>query len=140
MNIWQCQFEKPTMNRLLKELSGDDRTRFASLRRIVREITHHKPKLEWQGLTWCWSERTLVDEGRFLHEIHLVPDPVNPRVAVTLSTVFFEKHPPNTLPKALYAGLNTATAIGHQCWCEFLVTSDESVEALSELLTLSHGD
>lgn len=139
MKAWRCQFEKPTISVLIKELGDEDQARMTGLRQSIRDITGTKPKLEWQGITWCWSETTPIDPGRNLLEVQFIPDPENPRVGITLSTSFFEKHPPSKLPKSLYPGLTVSTAIGHQSWCEFAVQSDESVEAISELLTLSIG-
>lgn len=139
MKAWRCQFEKPTISSLLSELGDENEARMTGLRQSIRDITGIKPKLDWHGITWCWSETTSMDSSSNLLEVQFIPDPESPRIGLTLSTVFFEKHHPTKLPKSLYPGLTTSTAIGHRSWCEFAVQSDETAQSISELLTLAYG-
>ncbi len=139
MPIWTSQFDKPTIKDLIGQLDPEARGFYKDLRRSLVEILNKKPKLDWMGVTWHWCEITTFDAGDMLIAVHLVPDPLNPRVGVTLSTAFFDSTPPSELPKYLHAGLGTATAIGHQTWCEWAIGSQEAVDAIKELLLLAQS-
>lgn len=137
---WTSQFDKPTIKELIGQLDPEAQVFFKDLRQSLVNTLAKKPKLDWMGVTWHWCEITTLDAGGMLIAVHLVPDPHNPRVGVTLSTAFFEGTPPSKLPKYLHAGLSTATAIGHQTWCEWSIGSQEAVDAIKELLSLVQGD
>lgn len=139
VQAWQCQYDKPTLKKLADELSPEDRALYQDLRKSIAGLINAKPKLEWLGLSWCWCELTALDDTSPLIAIHLIPDPQNPRVALTLSTAFFDANPPSKLPKGLHGGLSTATAIGHQSWCEWPIGSQELVQSIQEVIKLAHS-
>lgn len=139
MQAWKCQFEKPTIKTLIGELDPEARVFFEDLRRSILKLLKKKPKLEWMGMSWCWCETTTLDDGGMLLAVHLVGDPQNARIAITLSTAFFEKHPPSKLPKQLHSGLGVATCVGHQTWCEWPINSQEIIDAVLDVIELAHG-
>jgi len=136
VQAWTCQFEKPTPKALINDLDPSVRDLFEDLRRTIIKSVGKKPKLEWLGRTWCWSETVIPNNAGMLISLRLVADPANPRVTMTLSTGFFETYPPSTLPKTLHAGLSSATCIGHQTWCEWTVNSQDKVEGIKQILEL----
>jgi len=136
---WKCQFEKPTIKALIGELEPESGVLINDLRRSILKIVKKKARVEWMGMSWGWCEHTALDKGRMLIGVHVVCDPKNPRVAVTLATSFFEKFPPSVLPKLLHSGLGVASCIGHQTWCEWGIGSQEMSDALVEFIKLSHG-
>lgn len=73
-----------------------------------------------------------------LEAVYMIPDPLNPRVAITLSTAFFESHPPSMLPKALHNGLSTATCVGHRSWCEWSISTQEASQAVREIIEMAY--
>lgn len=139
MQAWKCEFEKPTIKGLIGALDPEAGALYQELRRSVLKRVKKKPKLEWMGLTWCWCECTAVDDGGMLGGVYLVCDPANPRVALSLSTAFFEAHPPHTLPKVLHSGFEQATCVGHQTWCEWRISSQELVAGVIEVIAQAHG-
>ncbi len=139
MQAWQCEFEKPTVKDLIGALSPEAGALYTELRRAVLKQIKKKPKLEWTGLTWCWCECTHIENGGMLSTIYLVSDPENPRVALALSTTFFDSHPPQTLPKVLHCGFERATCVGHLTWCEWTINSEDLVMGVLELIALAYG-
>ena len=137
VQAWTCQFEKPTTKSLIDQLEPEEKRLFMDLRRSIVKALGVKPKLEWLGISWRWCE-VFSPDGGLLMGVHLIPDPQNPRVALTLSAAFFENMPPSQLPKCLTAGLSNATAIGHQAWSEWAIDSPDMVEAVVELVTLAY--
>ncbi|PCI09270.1 hypothetical protein COB72_06800 [bacterium] len=134
---WKCQFDQPTLASLVKGLDPESRPMYENLRKSIVKIVGTKPKLEWMGLRWRWCELTSLDDTRSLIAVHLIADPENPRVALTLSTAFFDAHPPSKLPKGLHSGFTTAPAIGHRTWCEWPIGNQENADALKEMITLA---
>ena len=124
----------------MAQLEPENQGFYKDLRTSLAEILAKKPKLEWMGLTWHWCEVTKPEAGGMLIAAHLIPDPTNPRIAITLSTAFFKSNPPAKLPKFLHNNLNNATAIGHQAWCEWPISSQDGVDAIVELITISQGE
>ncbi len=139
MQAWKHQFEKPTIKDLIGALDPQTRALYQELRRAVLKELKKKPKLEWMGLSWCWCECTPLEDGGLLSAVYLVSDPANPRVALALSTVFFESHPPHTLPKVLHGGFEQATCVGHRTWCEWAIVSEDLVAGVLEVIALAHG-
>jgi hypothetical protein len=139
VNAWNSQFEKPSIGVLVKGLDPEIQSFYQDFRLSMVEILHTKPKIEWMGATLGWSENIVPDEGGLIRSVHLVADPINPRVEIALSKAFFEAHPPSSLPKQLYAGLSTATCIGHQAWCSWSLSSQDNAEAIKQVVELAHG-
>jgi len=139
VQAWKCQFEKPTIKELIGELDPETGKLYQDLRQTIVRILNKKPKLEWLGLSWCWCETTTFNDGGMLLAVYLVGDPLNPRIAIMLSTSFFETHPPRTLPKSLHTGLGVATCVGHQTWCEWSVNTQEVVDDIRKVIELAHG-
>jgi len=138
VQTWKCQFEKPTIKAMIGELDPTVRGLYEDLRNSLLETLGVKPRLEWMGITWNWCETVAIEDGGLLSAVHLIPDPENPRVAIALSTVFFEKYPPSKLPKALHAGLGNATCVGHRSWCEWALSSNEAVDSIQQVIELAH--
>ncbi len=139
LQAWTSQFEKPTFKVLQDQLDPEAQVFYKKIRSSIVAALGKKPKLEWMGITWHWCEHTKPDPSGMLQSIHLIPDPQSPRVALTLSTTFFSTNPPSSLPKHLHSGLSTATAIGHQTWCEFPLNSQEAIDSVETLFKLAHG-
>jgi hypothetical protein len=125
------------METLLGDLGEDNRPLVELMRQRTLKLTGKKPKLEWLGMSWNWCETTKFDEKSKLMAVQLIPDPSNPRVALTISTSFFESHPPSKLPKQLHQGLSNATCIGQTSWCECSLSSAESIEAIETVIGLA---
>ena len=139
MNAWRCQYEKPSIKTLLSELEPSICPLVEELRRSIAEKLDKKPRIEWMGITWHWCESTTPENAGMLSAVHLVPDPDNPRIALTLSRVFFDDHPPSKLPKPLHSGLSNATCVGHQTWCEWSITNQESKDAILQIIDQAIG-
>lgn len=139
MNAWTSQYNTPTAKALISELADEARPAYESFRSELVKKLSIKPKLKWTGISTKWCETIELDAGGMLIAVHLVPDPSNQRVAITLSSSFFNANPPSELPKFLHAGLSTATSIGHQSWCEWSIGSQEAHDSILELIGLTQS-
>jgi len=139
VNAWTSQYNTPTAKALISELADEARPAYESFRSELVKKLSIKPKLKWTGISTKWCETIELDAGGMLIAVHLVPDPSNQRVAITLSSSFFNANPPSELPKFLHAGLSTATSIGHQSWCEWSIGSQEAHDSILELIGLTQS-
>tara|TARA_R110002111_G_C5954764_1_gene368866 strand:- start:804 stop:1253 length:450 start_codon:yes stop_codon:yes gene_type:complete len=136
---WNSQFEKPTMKVLIGGLDPETGKLIDELRREVASLLCKKPTLEWLGLTLKWCETTTPGDGGDLFAVHVVPDPVTPRVMIKASTAFFEHHSMTDMPRVLLGGFELATTIGHQTWIEFPAQTSEQISAIGQFIELIHG-
>jgi|GEM_PF-2203851 len=139
VNAWTSQYNMPTAKALIAQLDPEARPLYESFRTALSKQLSTKPKLKWTGLSWKWCEAIELDAGGMLIAVHLVPDPTNIRIAVTLSSSFFQANAPSDLPRHLHSGLSTATSIGHQSWCEWALGSQEAHDSILELIERTQG-
>lgn len=139
MNAWRYQYEKPALKTLLNGLEPSVCLLLEELRRSLAEKLDKKPRIEWMGITWHWCESTTPENAGMLSAVYLIPDPDNPRIAITVARAFFDNNPPYKLPKQLHSGLTAATCVGHQTWCEWSITNQESCDAIIQIIDQAIG-
>ncbi len=134
---WANKFDHPTKKALLAELGKERASLFEKAYRALTEGCNSKPKLTWMDLPWNWCFVYPCCEQGLIETIYLVPDPHTPRIAATIRAAFFEKHPLETLPKPLHAGIASGVLVNHQTWCQWDLASKELLDAISEIIAIA---
>lgn len=125
------------MPQLLEQLTPEHRAAIEHVRDWLGANSHSRPKLEFTGIAWRWNERFDFDplKGGAIRCVCIIPDPVQPRIAISCERDFFRQHPPSFIPKPLHAGLGDGVCVGSQAWCTWVVPGTELAKAIIELLT-----
>ncbi|MBL4591275.1 MAG: hypothetical protein JKY96_04880 [Phycisphaerales bacterium] len=131
---WANKFDHPTKKALLAEMDKEQGSLFDKAYQELADATGSSPSLTWMGLPWCWSYAYACPSSALIETVYLLPDPNSPKIALSIRSTFFEQNPPDTLHKALHAGIASGVLINHQTWCQWEIAPPELLGPIVDLI------
>jgi len=133
---WFDRFAKPTATDLAGAIPESTRG-VVDLARQKLTQRSLKESVSWQGVAWRWAYGYAA-KGE-APGIHIIPDPVNPRISARVCGEAVCQIPPSEIPRHAREALASCTRVGKTLWLESSLNSEAHFDDFCALLDMVSG-